>query len=71
MEETVSRLQKAREEEKRLRKSFHSSHGVHFVTTLFPELQDRVPDITVSVWVCIYAIPDSLFLSVSFIPRSP
>ncbi len=44
----MSRLQRAREEEKRLRKSFYSNHGVHFVTTLFPELQDRVPDITVS-----------------------
>lgn len=48
MDETSSCLRKARDEEKRLRKSFHSSHGLHFVTTLFPELQERVPDITVS-----------------------
>lgn len=47
MEGTISRLHRAREEEKKLRKSFQSSHGVHFVTSLFPELQDRVPDITV------------------------
>lgn len=48
MSQTGSRLQRAREEEKKLRKLFQSSHGQHFVTTLFPELQDRVPEITVS-----------------------
>jgi len=48
MVETSARLQKAREEEKDLRKKFASQHGMHFVTSLFPELQDRVPDISVS-----------------------
>ena len=42
-------LRRAREEEKMLRKSFVNVCGQHFLLTLFPELQDRVPDITVSV----------------------
>ena len=42
-------LRRAREEEKMLRKSFVNICGQHFLLTLFPELQDRVPDITVSV----------------------
>ena len=47
MSETSSCLQKSRDEEKQLRKNFQSNYGVHFVTTLFPELQDRVPDVSV------------------------
>ena len=49
MSETSYRLHKAREEEKKLRKDFQSCHGNHFVTTLFPELQDRVIDISVNL----------------------
>ncbi len=40
-------LRRAREEEKLLRRSFTKEHGHHFILTLFPELQDRVPNITV------------------------
>lgn len=41
-------LRQAREEEKQLRRSFVSNYGHHFISTLFPELMQRVPDISVS-----------------------
>ena len=41
-------LKQAREEEKQLRRSFVSNYGQHFIATLFPELVERVPDVSVS-----------------------
>ncbi len=41
-------LKQAREEEKQLRRSFVSDYGRHFIATLFPELVERVPDVSVS-----------------------
>ena len=46
--EVSSLLKRARQEEKLQRKTFFENFGQHFILTLFPELQDRVPDITVS-----------------------
>jgi DNA-binding transcriptional LysR family regulator len=74
MEDTISRLHRARQEEKRLRRSFQSSSGSHFVTTLFPELQDRLPDITVIIYMHATDRAEftrGFFLSTSFIPLNP
>ena len=47
-EEVSVLLKQAREEEKQLRRSFVSDYGQHFIATLFPELVERVPDVSVS-----------------------
>ena len=47
-EEVSIFLKQAREEEKQLRRSFVSNYGQHFISTLFPELVERVPDVSVS-----------------------
>ena len=47
-EEVSVFLKQAREEEKQLRRSFVSNYGQHFIATLFPELVERVPDVSVS-----------------------
>ena len=44
-----SALSRAREEERGRRRTFLASYGQHFVTTLFPELQAKTPELTVSV----------------------
>lgn len=61
-------LRRVREEEKHLRKSFVSSHGQHFIATLFPELMERVPDISVSsswehIMMCLF-VCDVVYLIV-------
>ena len=47
--EVSSLLKRARQEEKLQRKTFFENFGQHFILTLFPELQDRVPTFTVSL----------------------
>ena len=50
-------LKQAREEEKQLRRSFVSNYGQHFISTLFPELVERVPDVSVSCLLfCMFLI---------------
>ena len=50
-EEVSVFLKQAREEEKQLRRSFVSDYGQHFIATLFPELVERVPDVSVSAQI--------------------